>query len=95
MYDSVVKEDEEHAFKLFEKAAERGHIAAKFMVADCLLNAVSYDLQSAGQASCSFLIFFFLTSLICARLARNAISRERFLCSTMLQKAVIVLLGNS
>ena len=64
LLNSVVKEDEEHAFKLFEKAAERGHIAAKFMVADCLLNAVSHDLktmyvQVRHPVPCSSLLLWF------------------------------------
>ena len=35
--DGVVEEDSVHAFELFEQAANDGHVAGMYMMADCLL----------------------------------------------------------
>jgi len=43
--DRVVEEDESKAFALYEKAAAQNHIAAMYMVADCLLNGVSWTIR--------------------------------------------------
>jgi TPR repeat protein len=37
--DDVVEEDEKAAFQLYKQAADKGHVAALYMTADCLLEA--------------------------------------------------------
>ncbi len=45
--DGVLSENESTAFNFFSRAAARGHVGGKFMMADCLLNGIGTERDPA------------------------------------------------
>ena len=46
--DGVLPENEAHAFSFFKRAAAHGHVAAKYMIADCMLTGAGTETNAAA-----------------------------------------------